>query len=136
MITLTLGLGIMFFDEWQEQSLMMFNVADDVNYLLCESVQGSIYKAVNNEFIHSKLSKTDFKILNVLIENYWDIKRSFFSFPSFEVFIKLNYLSISKPNLSRSLKALESSGFIKKVDSIRDIQYKFIIAFDELVRLT
>jgi hypothetical protein len=126
----------MFFDEWQKQSLMMFNVADDVSYLLCESVQGSIYKAVNNAFINSKLSKTDFKVLNVLVENYWDIKTSCFSFPSFEVFIKLNDLSISKPNLSRSLKALENSGFIQKVDSIKDIEYKFIIAFDELVRLT
>jgi len=125
-------------EEWKKQSKAMFDTANDPQYLLCDSVRGEIDRAVIEQFLKTKINKTDFQVLNELMQvaNYI-IEDSFFILKDFEGFIRGCEFKISKPNLSRSLKALCENGFIEKVPHIDNkINYKFLTAFKKLEELT
>ncbi|PHR95161.1 MAG: hypothetical protein COA68_17535 [Oceanobacter sp.] len=124
--------------EWKKQSKKMFDTADDREYLLCDSVIGDIRKAVMLKFVMTDINKTDFKTLHTLIGSgdFYNIEESTFTIKDFNDFRYYN--GMSKPNLSRSLKSLETNGFIEKATVYGDkvITYKFLTAFKTLEKLT
>ena len=77
------------------------------------------------DFISSKISKTDFSVLYILIDRFLISEDSLFKFESFLLFILKTDITISKPNLSRSLKSLELHGFIEKIDDQEELTYLF-----------
>lgn len=125
-------------NDWKKQSKKMFDVADDREYLLCDSVIGDVRKAVMVKFVMTDINKTDFHTLHTLIGSgdFYNIEESTFVFKDLDALIY--YRGMSKPNLSRSLKSLETHGFIQKATSYGDqvITYKFLTAFKKLEELT
>lgn len=111
--------------EWSKKSNQMFNVVADEKYLLCADFKRELYELVMIDFISSKISKTDFSVLYTLIDRFLIIEDSLFKFESFVLFIQKTDITISKPNLSRSLKSLELHGFIEKVDDQEKLTYLF-----------
>lgn len=126
-------------EDWKKQSKVMFDAADDKEYLLCESVRGEVDRAVIDQFLKTKISKTDFQVLNELMHiSYYKIEESIFVLNDLKYFVGGCEFNISKPNLSRSLKALCENGFIEKATKYGDkvITYKFITAFKKLEELS
>lgn len=125
-------------EEWKKQSKIMFDTANDPQYLLCDSVRGEVDRAVIEQFLKTKINKTDFQVLNELmhVANY-KIEESVFILKDLQDFINGCDFKVSKPNLSRSLKALCENGFIEKVPHIdNNINYKFLTAFKKFEELT
>ena len=124
------------YNDWIKQSKKMHHVADDDEYLLCADFKRELYEKVMAEFIQSKISKTDFTVLHSLIMNCLTEDESTFKIKSFENFIDAHSVSISKPNLSRSLKSLETEGFIERVRTSNELIYLFKTEFRLLENLT
>lgn len=122
--------------EWSKQSNQMFDVVADEKYLLCVDFKRELYELVMIDFISSKISKTDFSVLFTLIERFLIIQDSLFKFESFVLFIQKSDITISKPNLSRSLKSLEKNGFIEKVENESELTYLFKTEFKLLESLS
>lgn len=123
--------------EWVNQSKVMFKTVNDPEYLLCDNFNGCVYKKVFTQFFNTKISKTDFSVLNALIEYFWITEESLFKFNGYDNFLILSGLSLSKPNLSRALKTLEEAEFISLMDKSKSTYtYKFLSAFEELKDLT
>lgn len=124
------------YKSWIAQSIKMHNVVADDSYLLCADFKRELYEYVMIEFIQSKISKTDFAVLHSLIMNCLNENESTFIIKSFEDFIDSHSMSISKPNLSRSLKSLENEGFIERVRASNELLYLFKTEFSFLEYLS
>lgn len=122
--------------NWVKQSQVMFKTVEDPEYLFCSDFHRHVYHRMMAQFLDKKTNKTDFSVLYALVEFFWIVDESLFTFESLEQLLTLSSLSLSKPNLSRSLKALESDQFIERVESDGDYTYKFLTAFVELKNLT
>lgn len=123
-------------DDWITQSKKMHHVVADETYLLCADFKRELYEEVMADYIQSKISKTDFAVLHSLMMNNLKEEESTFSIKSFEDFIDDHSIKISKPNLSRSLKSLESEGFIEKVRTSNELVYLFKTEFKLLEKLS
>ena len=124
------------YDNWIEQSKKMHKVVADGTYLLCDDFRRELYETVMKEFIQSKISKTDFAVLLSLVTNYLIEEESIFKIESFEDFIEKHSLNISKPNLSRSLKSLETEGFVERSKPSKELIYFFKTEFRYLEYLS
>lgn len=63
-------------------------------------------------FIGSKVSKTDYTIMCVLIREYFDIETSTITIPSFQELKKYLNTEMDDGNISRSLKKLVDNNFL------------------------
>ena len=124
------------YEEWIAQSKKMHHVVADGTYLLCEDFKRDLYEKVMVDYIQSNISKTDFAVLHSLMMNCLKEEESTLSIKSFEDFIDAHSIKISKPNLSRSLKSLESEGFIEKVRTSNELIYLFKTEFKLLEYLS
>ena len=124
------------YKNWISQSKKMHNVVADEEYLLCADFKRELYEKVMADYVRSKISKTDFMVLHSLVINYLTEDESTFKIKSFEEFIESHCVSISKPNLSRSLKSLEAEGFIEKVRESNELLYLFKTEFKMLEELS
>ena len=122
--------------NWVAQSKKMHHVVADGKYLFCADFKRELYEKVMIDFIQSTISKTDFTVLHSLMTNNINEAESSFTIKSFDEFIHAHSIKISKPNLSRSLKSLENSGFIEKVLTSKELVYLFKTEFDLLVDLS
>ena len=123
-------------NDWSEQSKKMHKVVTDSAYLLCDDFKRALYAKVMIDYVESGISKTDFTVLHSLMMNNLNEAASTFSIESFEAFIHSHSIKISKPNLSRSLKSLESAGFIEKVRTTKELFYLFKTEFKLLEYLS
>ena len=124
------------YKNWISQSKKMHNVVADEEYLLCTDFKRELYEKVMADYVQSKISKTDFTVLHSLIMNCLTEDESTFKIKSFKDFIDSHSVSISNPNLSRSLKSLEAEGFIEKVRESNELLYLFITEFKMLEELS
>ena len=117
-------------EKWTLESALMFEKANNPKYISCASLYADVYEGVAEKFIDSGINKTDYTVLLRLMSDFWNVEESLFEFQSFELFKQKTDLPISSPNLSRSLKALQNSGFIEKVPEVKGkITYKFLVEF-------
>lgn len=124
------------YEDWIAQSKKMHHVVADGTYLLCADFKRELYEEVMVDYTQSKISKTDFTVLHSLMMNNLKEAESTFKINSFEDFIDSHSVGISKPNLSRSLKSLESEGFIEKVRTANELIYLFKTEFKMLEKLS
>lgn len=122
-------------NKFENLSKNMYDVASNRNGLAYRDIDTEVYKKVMIDFICCKASKTDLKVLHNLMLDCWDLEKSIFKFKDFDEYLTRTFKEISKPNLSRSLKALETFGFIKKVKYEREITYHFLTAYKVLEKL-
>ncbi len=122
--------------NWIKQSIKMYQVVTDSTYLLCDDLKRDLYGKVMADYIQSAISKTDFTVLHSLMTNNINLEESTFSIKSFDDFIHNHSIKISKPNLSRSLKSLESEGFIEKIRTSKELVYLFKTEFKLLENLS
>ncbi len=123
-------------EEWTKTAKQMYDVVADEKYLLCADFKREMYVMLCIDFIASKINKTDFTVLYSMIDNFLLIESSLFKFESFDLFTQTSNIAISKPNLSRALKSLESHGFIEKVDDQEELTYLFKTEFKLLESLS
>ena len=117
-------------ENWKLESAKMFEKANTPKYVSNGSFYADVYEGVSEKFIASGINKTDFTFLLRLMSDFWNVEESLFEFQSFERFKQKTGLAISSPNLSRSLKALQTSCFVEKVPDIKEkITYKFLVEF-------
>jgi hypothetical protein len=112
-------------EDWCKKAKRMYDVVADEQYLLCVDFKRDLYQMLCTDFIVSKINKTDFTVLYSMIDNFLIIELSLFRFESFDLLTQTSNITISKPNLSRSLKSLELHGFIEKVDDEKELTYLF-----------
>jgi len=112
-------------EDWCKKAKRMYDVVADEKYLLCADFKREMYVMLCTDFIASKINKTDFTVLYSMVDNFLIIESSLFRFESFDLLTQTSNITISKPNLSRSLKSLELHGFIEKVDDEKELTYLF-----------
>ncbi len=122
-------------NKFENLSKNMYDIASNRTGLTYRDIDTEVYKKVLHDFICCKASKTDLKVLANLMLDCWDLEKSIFQFKDFNEYQTKTFKDLSKPNLSRSLKALESFGFIKKVKYEREITYQFLTAYRVLEKL-
>lgn len=106
-----------------------YKLLSDETYLLgCDVEKETILKIVEL-FTESSCSKTDFVILMQLINTKLDYSKCSFYFTLDQL-----ETTLSKPNLSRSLKNLEKNNFISKVSLKGGLSHYFFNAqFDTMI---
>lgn len=126
-------------ENLNDESLSMHIELTEDGNLLCSDFEAEVMREVLEVFFSSKLSKTDLKILNHLMGKYWERNTSSIYLMTLDAFITKERLEISKPNLSRSLKALSENGIIEKVkersNSGVELEYFFHTAFKTMKTL-